>query len=666
MPYLPGPPRPSLGGLSWRQESVLALLLSMTTGLLLKHWRMDHLNLKVSLNPSSRALLVTGVLFTLWILTSLSWSANPYSAAHFAFQWGAYLLFFVLIRLVAARPKVLRASIYALGSVVWLLGISCLIESIGGGTLTDHSLRLTAKPLLRGFSGFSETMAIATPIFVALALEVRKSRRATLCGATALFAWLATLQALERAPILGATAGLVLFMLGTAVMSGCRPRSLRRAGLLAFAFVLVTVVQFAPITFRSTDSSQQLTALNRFQTTSAAEPSTGARLLFWAVGWEMFRAHPLKGVGANNYEVAFPWARAHFAATHTNSPLTGINEEFLTQYAHNEYVQILSELGAIGFLLFLAFSFALTLTLWHALRRARRPLLALGSGAGLFAFALSSGASAFSFRWVGSGLIFFFAAGLVSHFASIGKQRTIESSLNQQPTKTSLKSPAFAFCFLVAAFAFSVLMLLWASAQGTNSVTHALAQTNQGSPARAEQLYRIALRCNPFEAATHYDYGSFLYQQNRLGEAIPHLRYAVDSGINTSTGYADIAAAEEASGDLRAAESTLAYAVRVYPRSIFLLVRHAAALSRLGRSKESELELSAALLIDSRAARGWYQLINFDIDAAMAAAKQDASIAKPGELVPENAVYLVLKENERRLNISPTSGWRGRMRAIDN
>ena len=228
VPYLPGPPRPSLGGLSWRQEIVLALLLSMTTGLLLKRWRMDHVHLKVSLHPSSRALLVAATLFTLWILTSLSWSANPYSAAHFAFQWGAYILFFVLIRLMAAHPKLLRASMYALGSVVWLLGISCLIESIGGGALTDHSLRLTAKPLLRGFSGFSETMAITTPIFVALALEVRKARRAALCGATALFAWLATLQALERAPILGATAGLVFLMLGTVVLSGCRPRSLRR------------------------------------------------------------------------------------------------------------------------------------------------------------------------------------------------------------------------------------------------------------------------------------------------------------------------------------------------------------------------------------------------------------------------------------------------------
>ncbi|MFN2516350.1 MAG: O-antigen ligase family protein [Pyrinomonadaceae bacterium] len=666
IPYLPGPPRPSMGGLSWRQEIVLALLLSITTALLLKRFRTGQVNLHISLEAGSMALLTTATLFTLWILSSLSWSSNPFSAVHFAFQWGAYVLFFLLIRLVCARPRMLRATIYALGCVIWLLAISCLIESVGGDRLTDHSLRLTAKPLLRGFSGFGETMAVASPIFVGLALQVRKARRAALCGATALFAWMATLQGLERAPILGATAGLVLFAIGSLVMSGCRPRRLHRAGLLALAFALVTVWQFAPFSFINKDSSQRLTAFHRFKTVSIAEPSTGARLLFWGVGWEMFRSHPLIGVGANNYEVAFASARAEFAKTHRNSPLTQMNEQLLTQYAHNEYVQILAELGSIGFLLFLAFCSALILTLWRALSRARRPILVLGSGAGLFAFALSSGASAFSFRWLGSGLIFFFAAGLVSHFASSDKLRTIKVSLNQQSTRTSLKLPAFAFRSLAGALAFSVLMLLWAGTQATNSVLHALAQTNLASPARAEYLYRIALRCNPYEAATHYDYGSLLYQENRLDEAVSHLRYAVDHGINTSTSYAYLAAAQEGSRDLPAAERTLSYAVRVYPRSVFLLVRHAAALSRLGRSKESEVELSAALLIDSRATRGWYHLINFDIDAAMDSATQDASIAKPGELLPENAVFVVLKENERRLNISPTSGWRGRVRAIDN
>ncbi|MFN2492919.1 MAG: O-antigen ligase family protein [Pyrinomonadaceae bacterium] len=665
VPYLPGPPRPSLGGLSWRQEIVLALLLGITTAFLLIRWKKSRV-LSVILDVRSSTVLVTATLFTVWIFSSLTWSANPYAAAHYGFQWGAYLLFFILMRLVATHPRALRASIHMLASVVWLLAISCLIESIAGAPLTDHSLRLGVKPLLRGFSGFSEMMAVASPMFVGLTLGTRNRRRAAFYGATALWAWLATLQGLERAPILGAVAGLLLVGAGVITMRRFRLRGLQRPAFLAVAFFFITVLQASPVTFGPSNSPQQVTAFERFKNTSSAEPSTSVRLLFWACAWEMFRAHPVLGVGANNYEVAFPWARAQFSQSHPNSPLISLNEQLLTQYAHNEYVQILAELGSIGLVIFLGFSAALALMLWWAIRRARQPILALGCGAGLLAFAVSSGASAFSFRWIGSSLMFFFAAGLVSHFAANGQHSPTAISPEQPGPKGFSRMPAVAFPCVIGALLFSGTMLLWAGMHATNSVSHALAQMNQGSRTRAERLYLIALGCNPFDAATHYDYGSFLYQEKRVREAVPHLRYAVDHGINTSAGYANLAAAEEESQDLTAAELTLAYAVKVYPHSVFLRVRHAAALSRLGRSEESEVELSQALLIDSRAARGWYHLINFDIDSAMDSAKLDASIAKPGELLPENAVYVVLKENERRLNISPTSGWRGRMRATDN
>jgi predicted Zn-dependent protease len=210
------------------------------------------------------------------------------------------------------------------------------------------------------------------------------------------------------------------------------------------------------------------------------------------------------------------------------------------------------------------------------------------------------------------------------------------------------------------------MILLWTTSQAMNNLLHAFAESGHGSTVRSEKLYKGALRFNPFDAATHYDYGTLLYQQNRLVEAIPHIKYAVDHGINTSTAYAYLAAAEEQAKNSSGSEETLAYATRVYPRSVFLLVRYAAALDRIGKNAKSEVVMSSALLIDSRAARGWYQLINFDIDAALAAANQDQGIAMPGELLPQNAVYVVLKENERRLNISPNTGWRGRVRSIDN
>ena len=655
VPYLPGIPKPSLGGLAWRQELAFAAILVGTFGLLIT--RLSKLKDSI-VQPSlpHPSLLISLLLFAVWIAASTLWAANPYSAAHHAFTWGAYLLFFVLLHLVAARPRAMRASFYALATVIWILSLSCLIEWLGGDALGDHVFRANLKPIFRGFSGFGETMAVAAPIFGALALSVRKRRPALLCGATSLAAWLVVLQAYQRAPILGAVAGLGVLGVGLVFFKRCRPRSWQRIGVLLAGLVVVAFLQL--VVFAVTPG-EPMTALERLKTVSTAEDNTKVRLLYWGVGLEMFRAHPVLGVGANNYEVAFPTAREQFAAAHPGSALLGMNEQLLTQYAHNEYIQILAELGIVGILIFSAFCLLLARTAWRAVRHSPNPLLALGAGSGLVAFAFSSAASAFSFRWFGSGLMCFFAAALISHLAKASTAKGHAVNL------AASEPPRFYRAVPAAAFSFAVMMLIGAGMQALNGVTHAWAQTS-ATPSQAEILYRHSLRFNPFDAASHFDFGSLLYQQRRYDEAVSHLQYAVGNGFNTSTSYAVLAAAQEEAGDLVASERTLATAAKAYPRSIFLLVRRAAALSRLGKHEEAEKQFSEALAVDARGARGWYQLINFDIDAALSAAQKDSSLAKPGELKPQTAIYVVLKENERRLNIPAKSGWRGRVGAFAN
>ena len=200
------------------------------------------------------------------------------------------------------------------------------------------------------------------------------------------------------------------------------------------------------------------------------------------------------------------------------------------------------------------------------------------------------------------------------------------------------------------------------AAQATSVQLIAAAESGADN-ARAERLYRAALAANPLNPAAHYRFGTWLFHLGREREAAPHLRYGVERGFNASTCYAYLAAAEANSGQEGAAEHTLASAVRAYPRSVFLRVRHAAALARAGREAEAELEMATALLLDSRTARGWRKLIDDDIDAAVAAARRDpAGVASPGELHPDDAVFAVLKENERRFPQAVNSGWRARIR----
>lgn len=643
-PFAPWLPKPAPSGLPWRQELVLSLLLTFTVFLLArKVWRTR--TPFIYLKQGELSLLLPLGLFILWSAASMLWARAAYPALHHTFVWAAYAFFFILMRRVAERPRLLRASLFTLASVLFILSLSCMIEYWGAPN--ESGVRTIS--LFRFFNGFGEMLAVAIPLFAALALKLRRSRAAVLCGATAVFAWLAMLQALERAPIIGAAVALLALAVLSAACRRFRPHSVARACLLLLAFVLATALQVVPSPLTQGRSS----AVTRLRATSVSEANTQVRFLFWGVGLEMLREHPLTGVGANNYDVAYPQARTQFSVRHNTSPLVSMHEEMLVERAHNEYVQMLAELGVVGFALFLGFCMALALAAWRALRRSRSALVP-GACCSMLAFILSSGASSASFRWMGGGLVFFFAAALVSRFSNgDGREANRERASNQeqatnggQAKREAVKLfPVPARPMVAGAFLLVLMMFCGRGAQATNSFLHGSAQS-WAKRHQAERLYQNALAWNPYDAATHVNYGLWLYQERRAAEAATHLRYAVERGMNSSVCYAYLAAAEAGAGDYAAAERTMAEAVGVYPRSVFLRVRHATALRQAGRPQEAEQEFNAGLALDARTARGWLELMNVGVDEAKVTAYYDNGVAMPGELYPENCIFAAIAEFE--------------------
>jgi O-antigen ligase len=584
--------------------------------------------------------------FTLWILSSTTWATDRYQAIHLGFQWGSYVLFFFVMSLVASARTV-RASFISFAIIIWVLAIACCIESWFGAPLTDSSLRYDLKPLLRGSSGFGEIMGAACILFASFALHLRRRGVAVMCGATSIAAWLATMQSLERAPFIGSLAGLALLTIGVFFRSS--RRAVYRWTAMAALFAAIVCVEALPSRLRVNEVS----TVDRLSQRLDTDPNTRVRLLFWGVGLELLRANPVMGVGANNYQASFPEGRAQFAARYPTSPLISLNDHLLTLYTHNEYIQIAAELGIVGLLLFLVFSATLIANFVKSQKSNHSRLPMFGAAGAMLAFAVSSGASASSFRYVGGALTFFFAASLIARRLNRYCPSMIRFRRAQVPSPTLRIAQVGIFASLLV----SVAVL----------TTHGIAATSQGlaegSSGNAEQYYRASLKLFPVNAATHFSYGMWLYVNNRSPEGVPHLRYALSRGFNSSINYACLAAAEEAAGDLPAAERTLSTAVHVYPSSVFLLVKDSDALHRLGQDKEANDRFERASALDSRAARGWQQLITNDIDAAYRAAKQDSNIALPQELSPESAVIAVLRDNERRFPQFANTGWRARMRS---
>ena len=645
--HLPGIPRASVNVLPWRQELALALLLALTLrSLVLQSWGAERW---AGAKRNALLPLMLAALFVSWVFLSTAWATDRYQALHLGLQWLGYLIFFGLMTF-AAGARVIRSSFITLALVIWVLAIACAIESWFGAPLTDGNLRMDLKPLLRGSSALGEITGAACILFAAFALHLNRGRAAFICGATAVAGWLATLQSLERAPLIGASAGLLLLFTGAFIKPS--KRLFWRLGSLTAAFALVLLLQAMPSRLTNHDVS----TVTRLQQNLSTDANTRVRFLFWGVGLEMVRSHPLIGVGANNYQIKYGEGRAQFSARYPNSPLVTMNDHLLTLYAHNEYVQMAAELGIIGLILFVLFSLALVTNFVRALRDRGQTLPVLGAGGAMLAFAISSGASASSFRALGGGLIFFFAAAVVCRSVNKVKQSAYESKKVVCFPVRTLRLIGLSFCALMAISA-GVF-----AAQAAGSMLQGVAERSADA-ATTEHYYRASLQVYPANRAARFEFGLWLNSKGRSTESVPYLRHAVERGFNSSICYAYLAGAQESAGNLGEAERTLATAVQVYPASVFLLVRHAAALARNGRVAESKEVFSRALLLDPRAARGWQQLIDNDIDAASLAAKQDPNIALPGELYPEAAVFEVLQENEQRFPAAALSGWRARMRA---
>jgi O-antigen ligase len=141
--------------------------------------------------------------------------------------------------------------------------------------------------------------------------------------------------------------------------------------------------------------------------TSADQQNTFfSRPEIWKDTWALVRANAFFGIGLGAYKAVFPQYARH-------------DGMYVVDYAHNDYLQILSDGGIIGGALALCFLLLLGRTIWRALQAAD-PLeagLALGAGAGLVALLVHS-VFDFNLQIPSNALLFVFLSSVVWYIAS--------------------------------------------------------------------------------------------------------------------------------------------------------------------------------------------------------------------------------------------------------
>ncbi len=620
-----------------RQDFLLATLLAFTFALLIRRHFFGSSPITPKFWPLERLdYLATFALalFIAWSVVSASWAIDSPAAFYYAAKWVGLTLFFILVFLAAFQRTLLHLSIYSLGFVVCVVGLICI---------SDAWFNPLAE--LQQFAGFGEPQAMAAPLFAALALRLRRTRSSLLCAATAALAWSGMLHMQQRAALIGASVALFALVIGSITFPQYRPRNRKRVLMVCAIFALATLLQAVPPRFLHEDPSPSVFAKTGSTLTLTSgglstDDNVSVRLLLWSIAFEMWRANPMTGVGANNFEAAYAESRRAFVASNPSSPLLNDREDMLAKRAHNEYVQMLAELGLPGLLLFLVFCLILATAAWRAVRSSRNPL-ALGATCSLIAFALGSGASSASFRWFMSGLIFFFAAALVFRFASSHVDET-----DVVPTTR----PGFVWNN-AAVLTMAVLALAFLAFTGRQVAVTSLRQAAQGATSEqsAQRLFGAALRLHKGDAETHFAYGMWFYTQRRYAEAVPHLRHAVARGFIDAGSYSILASAEAGSGNAEAAVATMAAAESIYPRSLYVRVRHAMALSEAQSEARARHKFAEATEMDGRKAHGWWYILNCGRRCASRAAREDPeNIAIASELTPLPIVEVAFLESEVR------------------
>jgi O-antigen ligase len=270
-------------------------------------------------------LVVWSVALVAWSAISAAWAESPGDAVTTAYRYSLDLLLIPIVFSAVRERK--QAHIV----------VAAFIIGAAGSTLYGvvHPVASTAGQAGRLIGGIGDAneqasvLVAAIALSVGLAVTIRRSVGLTLAAMVgAVIALLGLVSTESRGGLL--SFGCVLL---AGVAFGGRWR--RSALLLVVAGVVAVGGYFVAIA--STQAVQRVTSAD-----------TSGRSDLWTVGWRMFVAHPMLGVGAGN----FPVSSIHYLQR-PGAITAAVYIVDVPKVAHNIYLEQLADLGVPGLVVLL-------------------------------------------------------------------------------------------------------------------------------------------------------------------------------------------------------------------------------------------------------------------------------------------------------------------------
>jgi O-antigen ligase len=281
-------------------------------------------------------LMFAFVLLLGWNSASFSWAEDP---GRIPVATASFLLNMALFPIVFAAIRNKRSVWLVYGAFV----AGATFAALYGYVTQPSASALASSPTAaNGLNRLAGTVAdpneFATLLVAGMALASpfvfsrdRPAPAKLLAGLSVAFLLFAVLLTLSRGGLIALSAALLV---GIFVAYRARLRVLVATGLV----VLGAVIYFS--------SNPQA-----FERVTASDGGSG-RTDIWNIGWRMVEDHPVRGVGAANFQVS----SIHYLL----EPGAIRFDEYVVDQpavAHNMYLQVLAELGIVGLVLFLGIVF---------------------------------------------------------------------------------------------------------------------------------------------------------------------------------------------------------------------------------------------------------------------------------------------------------------------
>ena len=304
--------------------------------------------------------------------------------------------------------------------------------------------RLTAPygpfPSHNNYAGFIE---LFIPAAIAIALNVAVSRPARMfAGFAAAIMGISVAFSLSRGGMISVAAGVIFFIAISIQLSLARRRAIAkgearesggwlRALVVKQGAVVVGIVGLilAGLLWLGPDTiASRLTQGSLRSDDPQGENFQNSRGWIWKDTWTIFKANPVVGTGLGAFRTAFPMYTASDGSVRAS-------------WAHNDYLQMLSDGGVIGGVLALWFIVA-TFRAFGTGLRAREPwrlTMVLAAGAGIFSLLVHS-IFDFNLQIPSTMLLFLVLAGIVGGIAQSVEERERQISENANKMEPAWES----------------------------------------------------------------------------------------------------------------------------------------------------------------------------------------------------------------------------------